>query len=385
MSISKVEHLTKEEIIKNGSIFTPNYLVNIVYSMVRPYIKKDSTVIDFGTGYGSFLVPFVKRKHKKIIATDSDKKSIEYVKNHYKNVKVICENSLSDVKRSKYAFNKDEIIVIGNPPYNDTTSIYRKGEKGKINVDDDIFARDLGVSFLRMYCKINSKYICVLHPLSYLIKKTNFNSLKEFNKNYTLKRGILFSSSNFESINKSNLEFPVVAALYKRTKQGMDYDYISKFEFEILNSKDTFILSNYKTINGIIEKYPTKDKKDDDLQFYTIRDINALKRNKTFLTGHCNNGIKVNKENLLYYCYLDLFKSAFSPNDMYLFGNLPPLFTSEIEKEEIKKQLFSYSLNTNAVLNAWIKNNDVSFYKKYHSVKYDYQKLSRIINKTIEV
>lgn len=40
--------------------------------------------------------------------------------------------------------------------------------------DEDLFDRDLGVSFLKSYNKLKADVICILHLLSYLIKKTNF-------------------------------------------------------------------------------------------------------------------------------------------------------------------------------------------------------------------
>ena len=49
----------------------------------------------------------------------------------------------------------------------------------------------------------------------------------------------------------------------------MDYDYITKFEFNILNSDKKFKLSNFETIDkpykdskNYIRKYPTKVDKD---------------------------------------------------------------------------------------------------------------------------
>src|SRR3989344_5858437 len=74
--------------------------------------------------------------------------------------------------------NIKNIIAIGNPPYNDTTSIIRNSIKDtsiQDKIDADIKTRDLGMSFLLSYDKLKADYVCVLHPLSYLIKKAKHN------------------------------------------------------------------------------------------------------------------------------------------------------------------------------------------------------------------
>ena len=101
---------------------------------------------------------------------------------------------------------------------------------------------------------MSPNYICVLHPLAYLIKKPNFNSLGLFKDNYKLVDSTIFSSKEFDTIKKTNADFPVVAALYEKDESGMDYEYIRNFQFDIYGSSDKFVLSEVKTIDGIIPK-----------------------------------------------------------------------------------------------------------------------------------
>ena len=135
-----------------------------------------------------------------------DKKAIEVAKKHTKNCKFFNHNSLKDVGRNQYELNeKDKLIIVGNPPYNDTTSIVRKKMKTEIcTPDSDLKHRDIGISFLRSYNKLNPDYICVLHPLSYLIKETNFKSLKDFKDNYKLIDGVIIGSFEFELTSKKS-------------------------------------------------------------------------------------------------------------------------------------------------------------------------------------
>lgn len=355
MNSSVVRHLSKADIIKNGSIFTPKEIVNRVKDLVSPYIDQDSTVIDFGSGYGAFLEEFEKPHCCKLIATEIDDFSYSYLKETFKVTDVRHENSLLNIKDKDYTDKR--IIVIGNPPYNDTTSQYKKGEKGKELVDPQVYARDLGISFLKMYSEINAETICVLHPLSYLIKRANFNSLKQFKNNYKLVRSIIFSSKLFESINKTNIEFPVVIALYQRDEAGMTYEYIKSFNFEILGSDKIFCLNNFHTIDSIVDKYPSKDKSDTDLQFYTIRDINALRRNTTFLTGRCANGVKVNEDDLYLYGWLDFFKRHFQPKDYFLYENLSPLLPVNYTDEKFKDEVEKYIVNNNDIVKEYVIKN----------------------------
>lgn len=381
MKLSVNTHLTKEDIIKNGSIFTPDYIVNLVVDMIKDKLSEKSVIVDFGAGYGAFASAFTKEKHKKIIATDCDEISVQYLK-QIEGIDVIHENSIFGVCREKYATDDEELIAIGNPPYNDVTSQYKKGEKGSFEIDEDIYARDLGISFLKMYNKIKAKYVCVLHPLSYLCKKNNFSSTGAFSYNYQLVKGVVFSSKHFESIAKTNAEFPVVAALYERKQGGMKFDEVLNFNFSVFESKGIFRINRYMTIDGIVDKYPTKIKSDDDLQFYTIRDINALRRNRTFLIGHCNNGIKMCKETLHYYAWLDLFKNNFDAGEFnYLFGNLSPLLTESIFDESFQDDLLSYIMNNNETVSSFYKEHDIDFYSKYKNRKYDMKRLINECNK----
>ena len=342
-SLSKNIHLTREQTIKQGSFFTPQRLTRTVFDLAKEYVQPDDVVVDFGAGYGAFVSEFSELKNK-IVATDIDQEALSELKKNFPNVKVLCENSLSDISRKKYCGDGEGLVAVGNPPYNDVTSIYQKGKKGCVACDDSVKARDLGISFLKMYNQVGARVVCVLHPLAYLIKKANFNSLGEFKKNYRLKSAIVFSSTEFENIKKGNGEFPVAAACYERDARGMDFDFIKEFSFGILGSDEKFRLSDFQTIDGIIQKYPGKESGSyEGLQFYTLRDINALRRNATFLDGKCSNGIKITLENLYQYAWLEYFKETFNPpKNSWLYGNLSPFYDKAIERKDKKIELIRF-------------------------------------------
>ena len=219
--------------------------------------------------------------------------------------------------------------MIGNPPYNDITSEFRSGEKGENICDEDLRDRDLGVSFLRSYNKLKADMVCILHPLSYLIKEANFKRLREFRENYKLTKAEIFSSALFSGTGFG--KFPIIVALYERNISGMDFNYIRGFGFNILDSNDTFILSKFQTTDGYINKYPPRKndakKSPIGLYYYTFRDFNSLKKNTSFMTKEHPNGIVVTLENFYKYSYLYSLKSLFNPDNSWLYGNLSPLLT----------------------------------------------------------
>lgn len=368
-----------------GSFYTPDSIVNKIYQITKPYLNKKIKIIDFGSGEGSFLKKF--KSYKNVIATDIDKNCINYIKDKFKNVKAIHENSLINVSRNKYRLNiNDELICIGNPPYNDITSHYKKNQKGMISCDADLSSRDLGISFLKMFNKLKANYICVLHPLSYLIKETNFNLLKDFKNNYKLIKGWIFSSKEFESIKKEHNEFPVIIAFYKRNENNpMDYTYIKNFKFNILHTNKKISFNSFFTINDVnIKKYPNKNSNliFDKLQFYTIRDINSLCRNKTFVRNS-KNGILIEDDDIFKYAWLDYLKMHIKNTKKklyFLYSNLPPLYPKNINN--LKDSLLYYIVNNNKIAREYLQNKPL-FKKYFNNEKNFTNTLAKEINKII--
>ncbi|MDR2008133.1 MAG: SAM-dependent methyltransferase [Alphaproteobacteria bacterium] len=309
-------HLKLEDTINYGSYYTPKSIVDMVYNMLHQNIINFSEyiIMDTSCGYGNFL------RNKNSIGADFDDTAILRAKQQNPECCFFHHNSLHNVSRRQYNLTPaDKLIIVGNPPYNDTTSLVRKNLKQKNSeIDTDLISRDLGVSFLLSYNKLEADYICVLHPLSYLIKKTNFESLKQFKNNYILIDSVIISSGEFSSTSKAT-QFPIIIALYKRDKQGMSYENILDNTF---STKDgpKFCLRAWDKLSNYITKYPNKNEKDCIAHFYTMRDINALKRSRTFIASESYNSIRVSRDKLALYCYADVFKE-YIQHIPYYFGN----------------------------------------------------------------
>lgn len=372
MQVHLAAHLPKNKRIQLGSYYTPEKLVKQVHEFIMPYLenrKKRCIVFDSAGGCGAFM--FGLRNYDYRIA-DCDLKACKFLKQHFNQHNIFQTNSLKGVNRNKYLIPSSAfLIMVGNPPYNDTTSEFKNGEKGQNICDEDLYDRDIGVSFLKSYYKLNADVVCVLHPLSYLIKEVNFNRLRDFKNNYKLIRGVLFSSALFHGTGIG--KFPILVSLYEKCLDGMTFDYIKNFRFNVLNSYKTFVLSDFKTTDGHINKYPPRkneiQKSPIGLYYYSFRDVNSLKKNASFLTREHPNGIVVTLENLYKYSYLYALKNLFNPEDAWLYGNLSPLVDVK-DVQQNKKLYVLYAIKTNKVF----KEMDNSIIKKiagYYKIKFD--------------
>ena len=372
MQVNLAEHLPKNERIQLGSYYTPERLVHRVYDFIQPYVdnkKKKVVIFDSAGGCGAFLFGIKQCDYR---IADRDLNACRFLKQHFNQQNVFHTNSLIEVNRAKYFISPSAfLIMIGNPPYNDTTSEFKNGEKGQNICDEDLYDRDLGISFLKSYHKLNADVVCVLHPLSYLIKEANFKRLCDFKDNYKLIKGEIFSSALFHGT--GTVKFPILVALYEKTLSGMTFDYIRKFQFDVLDSSREFILSEYKTTDGYIDKYPPRknDIKESPigLYYYTFRDFNSLKKNTSFMLIKHPNSIVVTLENFYKYAYLYSLKSLFNPEDTWLYGNLSPLVDMK-EVERDKELYVSYAIKTNRIFRE-IKNSIPEKIAKFYNVKID--------------
>lgn len=205
------KHLDKNTAVNLGSFYTPQMLVSKAYGLLQRHAPNlaQYTFLDTSCGYGDFFTHELN-----YIGADIDELALKRVQK----AKTIHTNSITSVCRAKFSIANDEkIIIIGNPPYNDKTSQLQAHIKKDIfECDKALTHRDLGISFLRSYELLHPEFVCVLHPLSYLIKKANFKALQKFKENYKLIDGLIISS-RFFTPNSSGF-FPIIIALYQKMR-----------------------------------------------------------------------------------------------------------------------------------------------------------------------
>nr|DAW20504.1 MAG TPA: N-6 DNA Methylase [Caudoviricetes sp.] len=336
-------HLPDSKKANLGKYYTPKEIVETLKKQIEHKIKDNSYVMDLSCGCGAFLELF---DDCHIIGRDVDSQAIEILE-LFNFTNVAADNTLLNVSRSKYGLSKeDDIIIIGNPPYNDTSSINKryntKAKNKRYPEDSDIHCRDIGRSFLEAYAKLNPRYICILHPLSFLIKKQNFKSLKYLSKNYRLENAIVFKSSVFVDLFRGT-PFPIVIATYVKDDKGMDYDYICNYIFDIYGSNKKFSLSkiiqaDHQHIHQTVTNVDKTGVSDIGLYHYNFRDINSLNKsnfqNESYRAMHINSMLVVNYSDLWKYCYVNCVKKFLLPmlseGDFYILGNLNPIMSREL-------------------------------------------------------
>jgi len=301
--------------------------------------KHADVILEPACGYGAF---FAEKKEARFIGADIDPMALKIASEKFPHIEFRKVNMLSQTSRSKFGIGENEkLAIVGNPPYNDVTSRVKNKIKAEpCEIDKDIKTRDLGLSFMLAFAKLKPDYIAVLHPLSYLIKKTNFETLKPLMQNYELIDAVVFNSQEFTGTSKTN-GFPIVAAAYTKSEQGTSYEQIVKRKFKTLE-KQEFSISDFDYVCKYISKYPSRYSKADDFKFFTMRDINALKRSRTFIKEDTENTVYVSQEKLPYYCYVDVFKDV-AEKLPYYFGNLDVPFDKN-NFEKLKDDFLNLSI-----------------------------------------
>ncbi len=343
-------HLGYASRVNFGSYYTAEEYISIVWDFIRPLLKEGTVVLDSSCGYGNFLR---HNEHARVIGNDIDTVAAETAKRKCPFAEIRSVNALTNLQRKSFGIPaRCPLIIIGNPPYNDTSSIIRNGIKQQpFEIHTSIYSRDLGMSFLLSYQKLEADYICVLHPLSYLIKKANFASLKAFTDCYKLIDGLIISSGVFAQTSKF-MQFPIIIALYAKHLFGMDYNTVERYVFKTIEGK-SFAVRDLDFIGKYLNKYPSKkfDGRSEALFFYTMRDLNALKRNQTFIKQYCSNAIVIDRNKLDYYVYVDVVKD-FANVFPYYFGNFDVLINQRLFSAYMD-YFISYGLTKHSFLKSY--------------------------------
>ena len=311
-SINRQSHLGVIGRVNLGSFYTPAKYVEMVAGWLKKYgIDHSWTIADLSCGYGAFfqLADLPDFARCRFVGNDIDAEAVATAKKMFPRTEFTVQNTLCNVSRIKFHLGEDErVVIVGNPPYNDVTSqINQKIKTNEVAIDSDIKTRDLGMSSLLAYDKLGAEYVAVLHPLSYLIKKANFNATGRFFRNYEMLEHVVFSSQEFAGTSKTT-GFPVIVALYRRAEgRGLTYQAVQDIQFKTIEG-DLFSLSGFDYVTDYVKKYPHNDRYEPEILFYTMRDINALKRSRTFIKERIVNAVDIKPEQLPYYCYIDCFK-----------------------------------------------------------------------------
>lgn len=343
-----VAHLGYTQKTNLGSFYTPKHLVDLVYGLLRENATEDfaDVILEPACGYGAFLQNEMLSPKVRLIGADLDDEALAVARHMLPHIEFFHCNALSQISRIKYGIsNSERLVIVGNPPYNDVTShVKNRVKTTPCEIDSTIRTRDLGLSFMLAMAALSPEYIAVLHPLSYLIKEANFRILNPLMRRYELKDAMVFNSQEFSETSKG-CGFPIVAAIYMKSARGCTYSSIVGRKFKTLEGAE-FSISDFDYVGRYISKYPARYNnsviKSDRFKFYTMRDINALKRSRTFIEEDTANTIYINPEKLHYYCYVDAFKDIAGKLPYYL-GNFDVMIDRPAF-EEIKEDFLYLSI-----------------------------------------
>jgi hypothetical protein len=329
-----------------GKYYTQPHLVDLVNALLKRIMASHPTaaIVDLAAGGGAFLVGFPSHR---TIGRDIDTDAVALMlEMGFSDVAVA--NSLAGLDRRKFGLSAEAVLVCtGNPPYNDVSSLNKRSTQAKQvrgdEVDDDLSYKDMGISFMRAYAKLKPVAICVLHPLSYLIKASNFRALRALPTSYRLAEAVVFSSAEFGDNINGKTPFPVVAALYV-AGAGMEYEDIRTFPFPLWETQNgkfgptgsILRLDQVTTIDdGAVRKYPpTKEMprvSELGLYLYTVRDTNSLLSSGAITEKTDANRVPIQSVDAWKYAYLNCVKRYFGCS--FVFGNLSPIYSPADFKE----------------------------------------------------
>lgn len=333
LEVNISNHLSCKDRINMGSFYTPEKYVDLVGKwLLAEGVSDDSVFAELTCGAGAFFRLHEFFKEARFLGNDIDEEALKIAANFFPFVEFSQKNAFLNVSRQEFGIlESDKLVVIGNPPWNDSTSMTNKSvKKDLFSVDFDIKTRDLGMTALLSYDKLRADYVAVLHPLSYLIKPVNFKLCERFFRNYELIHHVVFNSQEFANTSQMR-GFPVLVALYKRNVgKGLSYDNVKNMRFQTVEGVN-FSLVDRDYVSDLIDKYPGQKRYNPEILFFTQRDINALKRCRTFMRSRTSASVDVDPSKLVYYCYLDCFKRfAEVP---YFMGNFNvPFIKADFER-----------------------------------------------------
>ena len=162
---SNIIEFEKFKIETDNKVFSPRIDVEIFVQAIQGIIRKDSKILELGTGTGAISIALAKNyKDISILATDINKFAIKIAK---KNSEINKVDKIIDFKESNWFSNiKDNKydFIITNPPYipKENSSIFSKLSDPK----DSLYSNKNGLADIYTIIKNSLNY---LNNNSYLL------------------------------------------------------------------------------------------------------------------------------------------------------------------------------------------------------------------------
>lgn len=120
----------------------------------------------------------------------------------------------------------------------------------------------------------------------------------------------------------------------------MNYEEIKSFSFKVYKTNYSFSINQFLYIEDVHTKYKNKNISGKYKHFYTLRDMNWLSINKTWLEKETNDSTRVKGQTpIKIFNYLDKLKKFYleNKNKYWFLGNLSPIVNHELWKLPINK------------------------------------------------
>ena len=192
---SNIIEFEKFKIETDNKVFSPRIDVEIFVQAIQGIIRKDSKILELGTGTGAISIALAKNyKDISILATDINKFAIKIAK---KNSEINKVDKIIDFKESNWFSNiKDNKydFIITNPPYipKENSSIFSKLSDPK----NSLYANKNGLADIYTIIKNSLNY---LNNNSYLlIEHAHYQTL--IIKEYARKFGFSYIKSQKDDL-----------------------------------------------------------------------------------------------------------------------------------------------------------------------------------------
>ena len=192
---SNIIEFEKFKIETNNKVFSPRIDVEIFIQAIQGIIRKDSKILELGTGTGAISIALAKNyKDISILATDINKFAIKIAK---KNSEINKVDKIIDFKESNWFSNiKDNKydFIITNPPYipKENSSIFSKLS----DPNNSLYANKNGLADIYTIIKNSLNY---LNNNSYLlIEHAHYQTL--IVKEYARKFGFSYIKSQKDDL-----------------------------------------------------------------------------------------------------------------------------------------------------------------------------------------
>lgn len=143
-------------VLVGKGVLIPRQDTEILVDLALKFAKKDSKILDLGTGSGCISKAIAKnKKNVKIVAVEKYNKALKYAKKNLKNLKKTVTLIKGDILKKKLAEKfKDIDLIVSNPPYLTKKDMLNLQKEVKFEPKNALYGGKNGLKFYEKICLI---------------------------------------------------------------------------------------------------------------------------------------------------------------------------------------------------------------------------------------